>query len=284
MTDLRDLPDAVGGPPVVGAQILADLRHLGLSAGATVLVSASLRSLGHVVGGSQTLVEVLLDAVGPDGTLLSYVGWEDNPYHLDDWPAEWREAYLAGCPPFDPDLSEARRAYGRLPERLRTWPGARRSSHPEASFVALGARAAELVAQQDWSAPYGTDSPLGRLVAADGQVLLLGSPLNTATLVHHIETVSPTPGKRYRSYRMPVRDGDDVRWQDFTDIDTSDGAYPYGEERWSDQVAVLEGIIRSSGAAVFGRVAQADSVLVSARAFVTVGLQWIADVFGQPEQ
>ena len=41
-------------------------------------------------------------------------------------------------PGFDAELSEANREYGRLPERLRTWPGAHKSAHPDQRVVAVG--------------------------------------------------------------------------------------------------------------------------------------------------
>ena len=43
--------------------------------------------------------------------------------------------------------SEAAHDHGRIPERVRTWPGAKRSVHPEASVVAVGARAEWLCAE-----------------------------------------------------------------------------------------------------------------------------------------
>ena len=57
---------------------------------------------------------------------------------------EHREAYRAEPPVCDPATGEVDPDYGRIPERVRTWPGALRSVHPEASVVAVGPRAAWL--------------------------------------------------------------------------------------------------------------------------------------------
>nr|WP_246001485.1 AAC(3) family N-acetyltransferase [Allorhizocola rhizosphaerae] len=62
-------------------------------------------------------------------------------------------------PAYDPDLSEADHGNGRLPEALRRRPGAVRSRHPGVSFAALGAAAAELMADQPWNDPHGPGSP-----------------------------------------------------------------------------------------------------------------------------
>ena len=76
---------------------------------------------------------------------MAYAGWDQGSYHLERWPAPLQERAAAEYPGFDPAISEANREHGRLPERLRTWPGAIRGPHPEAGMVAVGARAAWLV-------------------------------------------------------------------------------------------------------------------------------------------
>lgn len=138
---------------------------------------------------------------------------------------------------------------GRLPERVRTWPGAHRSRHPLGSFAALGQRSREMLADQPWDSMYGPVSPLERLVEADGQVLMLGAPLETATLLHYCEATAIVPeppsgpGKRRVTYRMPLLDTsaragahvNAVVWREFSDFETgsdedpSAEVLPYGE-------------------------------------------------------
>jgi hypothetical protein len=68
---------------------------------------------------------------------------------------------------FDPATAEAARDHGRTPERVRTWRGAERSVHPEASMVAVGPLARALTAAHPQQDAYGPDSPLGRGRRAD---------------------------------------------------------------------------------------------------------------------
>jgi len=280
-----------GRPPIVRSRLATDLRALGVQPGGVLMVHARVSALGWVVGGTGTVVLALLDALGPDGTLMAYAGWEDDPIGMEGWPPAWRAAYETELPPFDPATSEAVHANGRLPERIRTWPGAHRSRQPEASMVALGARAAWLTADQPWDDPYGPGSPLAKLVEAAGQVLMLGAPLDTITLLHHAEATARAPAKRRVSYRMPLLvDGHRV-WREFHDIDTGDGAFPY--EQVADEIAATPGggssddafaaIARQALAAGIGRVGMVgsgDSFLFPVPELHRFAQAWIEARFG----
>ena len=99
----------------------------------------------------------------------------------------------------------------------------RRSNHPEASVVAVGAKAEWLTEDHPLNYPYGPGSPFAKLCEADGKVLLLGTPLNTLTILHHAESLAQVPDKRIVRYRMPVLcDGERV-WVEIEHIDTSRG-------------------------------------------------------------
>lgn len=271
-----------GREPIVRSRLVADLAALGVRSGTVLMVHARLGSIGTVVGTSQAVVEALLEAVGPEGTLMAYAGWDDNCFHLAEQPAPWQQAIRAELPGFDPLRSRARRQCGPLTERLRTWPGARRSDHPEASFVALGAQADRIVEDQERQNPYGARSPLGRLVALHGQVLMLGAPLDQITLVHHAEAIADVPVKRRVRYQMPVRDGDSVRWEAFDDIDTSDGAFPYADVLDCDVPTFLSRSIDAGElAAARGHVGRAACHLFSAPAFAGFATAWMERRFGR---
>ena len=282
-----------GVPPVVRSSLGRDLRRLGVRPGAVLMVHARISALGWVVGGTGTVVLALLDVLGADGTLMAYAGWEDDPYDLDAWPADWQRAYRAELPPFDPATAEAVRDHGRLPERIRTWPGAHRSRQPEASMVAVGARAAWVTADHPWDDAYGAGSPLAKLVAADGQVLMLGASLDTLTLLHHAEATAQVPHKRRVVYRMPLLDGDRTVWREFHDIDTALGAFPYQEV--AEEIAATDGIrpgeeafaaiarrALAAGIGRTGRVGGADCALFPARELHGFAVAWLEHHFGRP--
>src|SRR5690349_10879656 len=157
-------------PAIARSRLLADLRALGVREGSALMVHVRMSALGWVIGGSGTVVSALLEALGPEGTLMAYASWQEHVYHAGEWPPEHRDAYLAEPPVFDPATAEAARDHGRIPERVRTWPGAERSVHPEASMVAIGRLARELTADHPQDDGYGPDSPCGRLVADGADV------------------------------------------------------------------------------------------------------------------
>jgi aminoglycoside 3-N-acetyltransferase len=267
---------------VTRSQLAEDLRRLGVREGGVTMVHTRMSALGWVVGGSETVVRALLDAVGPEGTLTAYAGWEEQVNGPDEWPAEHRSAYLAEPPVFDLATAEAVHDHGRIPERLRTWPGAERSANPEASMVAVGARARWVTDPHPDDDGYGHGTPLARLVEASGQVLLLGAPLDTVTLVHHAEAIARAPGERRVTFRLPVLEDGHVVERAYSDIDTGDGAYPYDTLGLDeDYIAAIVRAALDSGIGVSGRVGQCESHLLPAPELTAFAVDWIEERFGR---
>jgi aminoglycoside 3-N-acetyltransferase len=217
--------------PVTQSQLRAGLREIGVRDGGTVMVHVRMRAFGWIVGGADSLVLALLEAVGAGGTLCAQVSCEDLPVELEAWPPAWRDAYERELPPFDVQRSEAGRFEGRFAERLRTWPGARRSANPDTSVAALGARSEWLVEPHALGDGFGRGTPYARLVEAAGDVLLLGAPLETISLLHHAEAIAGIPRKRRVGYRVRLASG----WRACEDIDVRGGVYDYARVLGDDE-------------------------------------------------
>jgi len=114
--------------------LVRDLRALGLRPGDLVNAKVSLKSIGHVEGGPGTLLEAMLEVVGPTGTIVTDSFLEVYPLPLSRKNA----AKLS-------DRSSPSYA-GALANALVRHPQAFRSSHPVQKFAAVGARAEELMA------------------------------------------------------------------------------------------------------------------------------------------
>ena len=119
-------------------QLVDDLRALGIGAGDTVMVHASLRRIGPIEGGAATLVATLGEVAGTSMMTLGAIEQDE----FDPQPFD------ALVTPADPDI-------GVLAEVFRTTPGTLVSDHPEGRFGARGERAAWLVADQPWHHYYG---------------------------------------------------------------------------------------------------------------------------------
>ncbi len=272
--------ELVSPAPVTRSELVRQLADVGVKARSVLMVHCSLSSLGHVIGGADTVVTALLETIAPSGTLVAMTGWDHDPYHLNEWPEQRREAYRRDPPLFDPDLSEAVREYGRLAERIRTWPNAHHSSHPEARFSAIGPRAQGITDNQPWDHPGGPGSPLAKLVEADGSVLILGAPLETLTVLHHAEELAQVPNKIEVTYSVPVRAAGTIEWRDVYDIDTSKGAFPYEKvvgDRDGFEVIAEEAL--ASGIGVVGKVGASTSHLFPAKDLVLFAVAWMEKHF-----
>jgi len=153
--------------------IVNDLRALGVGPGMTIMVHSSLSALGRVEGGAETLIEALIEAVGPEGTVAM--------------PA------MPGGGVFDIDESPS--TVGTVTEVFRTYPGVQRSFHPTHSACAIGPKADYLLEDTlDQPTAVGTESPWGRLSRlSEGYVLLLGVDQDRNTLLHHAEEIVRVP-------------------------------------------------------------------------------------------
>lgn len=268
---------------IARSRLVRELRDLGLESGNAVMVHCRMSALGHVIGGAESIVHALLEVVGPDGTLMAYTGWQDAPPdNLDALDEMARRAYIEEHPPYDSRVALSSRAHGRVAEALRTWPGSHHSGHPEAGVAAVGPLAEALTAEHPYDDAYGVGTPYARLIKAGGRVVMLGAPLDTVTLVHHAEAIANVRGKRRVGYAIPIlaeNTGERV-WRTFSDIDTSNGAFPY--KRVLSEESYIKHIARSAllaGAAKEGTVGNGAAYLFDARRLTEHAVGWIEAKF-----
>ncbi len=162
---------------VTRRDIVEGLRQLGVSSGDVILVHSSLKRFGRVEGGVETVIDALLEAVGPNGTVMAptLTGAADHN--------------AANPPVFD--VRETPCWTGIIPETFRQRPEAVRSLHPTHSVAAIGPHAEYLTKDHHTcQTPCGPDSPYLRLVELDGKVVFLGVSLSSCTLLHGVEELA----------------------------------------------------------------------------------------------
>lgn len=240
------------GPLVTRDTLAAELRSLGVRAGETLLVHSSLRSLGWVNGGPVAVVQALLDALGPDGTLVvpTQTGDLSDPalWSRPPVPEEWWSTIRATMPAYDPLVTPSR-GLGVIPETVRTWPGALRSAHPQTSFAALGPRAPEIVEGHAPDCRLGERSPLARLEALGARVLLLGAGYDTCTAFHLAEYRIPAP---LVEVGRPVRTAEGTtRWEVVTEVSIDSDRFDQLGSDFERDRPVVRGRVGAAGVRLF---------------------------------
>lgn len=145
--------------PSLTQTLVADLRAMGIAAGDHVLVRAATRPIApRDKGVATTLLEALLEAVGPTGTIVALTFTALQPAKNKSVEALFTD--------------EARTTAGGFASAVLKHPGRRRSTHPANSIAAIGAQADFLVAGHGEQAlPF---SWMRRLIEIGGKQIVIG--------------------------------------------------------------------------------------------------------------
>ena len=147
------------------------LTELGVRRGSLMMVHSSLSAIGDVEGGAETIVDGLLDVLGPDGTLVVPTFTYPTAY------PESRDTNWI----FDPVQTPS--AMGAITNVVRNRPDSRRSFHLWHSVAALGPLADQLTTVGGTSA-WDAESPMAWVFRNEGRLLLLGVPYQNLTAIH----------------------------------------------------------------------------------------------------
>ena len=158
------------------------LHRVDVAHGDTVMFHSSLSSMGHVVGGPNTVIEGFLEAVGDEGTVCAPTLWyynADPPLDLSLWDRDSSPSYP-----------------GIITETFRQRPDSLRSDNPTHSVSAIGPRAAELTATHGQSglrpcrfgdSAFAADSPWEKLYLWNAAYCFIGVDFTVNTMGHYIE-------------------------------------------------------------------------------------------------
>lgn len=183
---------------VIKEELIQKFREVGLQTGDTVMVHTSLKQMGYVCGGAQTVIEALMDVVGEDGTIMMPTqSWKnldpETGVHWEADPEDW-QIIRDNWPAYDRNLTPTN-TMGVVAEMFRQMPGSIRSNHPARSVCVWGKYAAYLTEHHSLSNIFGDGSPIGKLYELDGKVLLLGTGYDKNTSLHLADVRAEYPGK-----------------------------------------------------------------------------------------
>ena len=152
-------------------------QKLGIKPGSVVFIHSSIDFLNTEVP-AERILDVLLDTVGPEGTLV-FPCWHFN-YRA--------EVYLQKDKVFD--VKNSRTVMGVLPEIARQRSGAHRSIHPTTSILAIGKHAEELIKDHEKSIyPCGELSPFYKMMKYNAIIIGLGVSCHFLSFIHCPEDI-----------------------------------------------------------------------------------------------
>lgn len=196
--------------------IASAFKKLGIKSGMNIIVHTSLRSIGYVCGGAQSIIEALLDSVGSDGTVMMPTqSWKNldpkTGVHWEVPESEWN-LIRENWPAYDKDITPTN-TMGAVSEMFRKWKGTFRSDHPARSFAANGKFAEYLTENHDLSDIFGETSPLAKLYELDGYILLIGVGYDKNTSLHLADSRADYPGKHFVTEHSAVFENGERIWK-----------------------------------------------------------------------
>jgi aminoglycoside N3'-acetyltransferase len=225
-------------------QVTAQLRSLGVGAGGVLVVHTAFSKVAPLDGGPQGLILALLAALGSEGTLVMPSMSDDDDH------------------PFDPRTTPCL-GMGIVADTFWRLPGVLRSDSPHA-FAAIGPRAAEITAAHPLDVPHGSNSPIGRVYALNGQVLLLGVGHDANTTIHLAENLARVRYGRPK-YLITMNDGKLTRI-DYIEID-----------HCCENFRVLDEWLGASGDQRHGIVGHGQARLAPSRSIVETSLAHLVE-------
>ena len=161
------------------SDLMTGLAALNINPRGTLLVHSSMKAIGPVEGGADTVLDAL-SAYMKDGLLVL-------PTHT------WRS--IAGERNVFDVLHEPC-CVGILPELFRQRPGVIRSLHPTHSVAALGRDAQSYVSGEEYArTPCARRGCWGKLYDRGAQILFLGCTLKSNTFIHGVEEWNHIPNR-----------------------------------------------------------------------------------------
>lgn len=159
------------------SNLLNDLNSMGLKSTDTIMVHSSMKAIGPVESGADTVIDVFMEYFA-EGLFMM-------PTHT--WAQMSAEYSL-----FDPETEPA--CVGILPNIFRQRAGVVRSLHPTHSIAAYGDRASSYIeGEEEITTPCQPGGCWSRLLEENAKILLIGCTHTRNTFIHAVEELLDVP-------------------------------------------------------------------------------------------
>ena len=166
-------------------QLKKQVENMGLTGEETILIHSSMKSIGEVEGGADTVLDAWIEYFGHGLLLLPTHTWKN---------------INADSPVYNP--KETPSCVGLLTNMFLKRDGVIRSLHPTHSMAGIGKKAAEYLAgEENNNTPCTPGGCYDRLKDVGGKILLVGVGHERNTYIHSVEEVLNVPN---RLSDMPV--------------------------------------------------------------------------------
>lgn len=163
-------------------QLKNDLISLGIQPSDTLLIHASMKSIGPVEGGAEAVLDMLMEYFREKGLLV--------------FPTLSYSLVNAENPRFDV-RNTSTSSMGILAELFRQRPGVIRSLHPTHSVAAWGQDAARFTAgHENADTPCPKGSPWWKLLERRGKIMFIGTGISCNTFLHGVDEWLEIPNLR----------------------------------------------------------------------------------------
>lgn len=220
------------------ASLIKQLGEMGIDQTGTVIVHSSMKSIGNVEAGADTVLDALSAFMAKGLLVFPTHTWQninkDNPkFYVESSPSH----------------------IGILTEKFRQRPHVIRSLHPTHSVAALGEDALSFTADNEkFDTPCARGSSWGKLLDREAKILLVGVDLRRNTFIHGIEEWLDIPNRMTDAHEQLF-----TVLPDGTEIPVPSRRH-HGLD-WSAHYWKVEEVLASKGAIQYGKFGDA-TVLV----------------------
>lgn len=230
------------------------IAAMGIQPWDTLLVHSSMKTIGPVEGGADTVLDAFCEYLAEGLLVLPTHTWDrlSGEYSVFDVENE------PSC-------------VGLLTNLFRKRPGVLRSWHPTHSVAAFGRGAEEFIAgEEKFDTPCAREGCYGKLYDRRAKVLFLGVDLTRNTLIHGVEEWACVPN-RLSTHHLPLK----IRTPDGRLLDRPLRHHSAPIRNISGNYDKLEEPLLALGIALRGRIGDANSTLVEVAPMVDLTMEFL---------